>query len=149
MSDHPIDARYELAAELAEAKAQLAEAERDAARYRWLRRLDAGGLQVYSGMDDASIFGGDLDNAVDAAMSATVSADDEPPTCKWCGKAFYSGGDACRTCVPVSAPAVPRLVCNHCGSSLDHVLAPDSATDCPHGKANNEWCEKCDPEGES
>lgn len=33
------------------------------------------------------------------------SADDEPPTCKWCGKAFYTEGNACRTCVPDSADA--------------------------------------------
>ena len=47
---------------------QLAAAEKDAERYRFLRQLDAKGIQVYHGEEDASIFGNELDAAIDEAM---------------------------------------------------------------------------------
>lgn len=46
----------------------IAEMKRDAERYRFLRQLDAKGIQVYDGNNDTSIFGYDLDAAIDAAM---------------------------------------------------------------------------------
>lgn len=41
----------------------------DARRYRWLRKLDADGIQVYEGANDRSIFGDELDAAIDAAIA--------------------------------------------------------------------------------
>ena len=50
------------------AEEELAEAKKDAERYRFLRQLDAKGIQVYHGKEDASIFGNELDAAIDEAM---------------------------------------------------------------------------------
>lgn len=56
------------AADALEAQAKEIEALRaDAERYRWLRRLDAAGIQVYDGANDRSVFGEELDAAIDAA----------------------------------------------------------------------------------
>lgn len=44
--------------------------ERDAKRYRFLRQLDADGIQVYYGRDDCSVFGNQLDALIDAAIAA-------------------------------------------------------------------------------
>ena len=41
---------------------------KDAARYRFLKQLDAGGIQVYFGPEDRSVFGDELDERIDAAM---------------------------------------------------------------------------------
>lgn len=55
-------------ADALEAQAKEIEALRaDAERYRWLRRLDAAGIQVYDGANDRSVFGEELDAAIDAA----------------------------------------------------------------------------------
>lgn len=45
---------------------------KDAERYRWLRQLDAGGIQVYDAKtkSDLSFIGEELDAAVDAAMAS-------------------------------------------------------------------------------
>lgn len=59
-------------AEAESLRAKLKEAERDAGRYRFLRQLNSGSLQVYDCEVDpfTSIFSGDLDIAIDAAMQA-------------------------------------------------------------------------------
>lgn len=53
-----------------EALALLREVAKDSERYRFLKRLDAGGIQVYSPQSDESVFGGDLDILIDAAIAA-------------------------------------------------------------------------------
>ncbi len=42
---------------------------RDATRYRFLRALGAAGIQVYDGLNDRSIFGDELDAAIDRELA--------------------------------------------------------------------------------
>lgn len=60
------------AAELRRLHAENEALRKDAQRYRWLRALDAGGIQVYYVPVDPhlSIFGDELDAAIDAAIDA-------------------------------------------------------------------------------
>jgi hypothetical protein len=51
--------------------------------------------------------------AFSAAADPTPAADDEPPTCKWCGQAFYSEGDTCSICKADQQPAAQPDACRH------------------------------------
>jgi hypothetical protein len=67
-------------------RSRLAAAEANDRRYQFLRRLDAAGIQVYHGADDRSIWGDDLDAAIDAHLAGAASPPTATGNCGLCGQ---------------------------------------------------------------